>query len=250
MLNNRNENFENIEAGEERRELKIWAIHAENAGSEENQQRIANIKYAIKEFDVVLASPVLGTGVDLSEYHFDAIFGIFNGGTLTATECLQILWRYRPNVPMHIWVSPYPPFGYRPVNPTKIKEQILSTNRMTAHLIRIDKKTGERGAENEWSFEAHCQLQAQRNFSLNNLRADVLSLLQEMRCPITTVEAESNAQAQEGMKVASQAIDRQHCEAVARTKLIDKHTYNALKNKEYLKPEEALQCQKYRIWES
>jgi hypothetical protein len=52
------------------------------------------------------------------------------------------------------------------------------------------------------------------------------------------------------MKAASQAIDRQHCEAVAGAKLIDKHTYNALKNKEYLKPEEALQCQKYRIWES
>jgi hypothetical protein len=30
LLNNRNESFEDIETGEERGELKIWAIHAEN----------------------------------------------------------------------------------------------------------------------------------------------------------------------------------------------------------------------------
>ncbi|WP_341532033.1 hypothetical protein [Nostoc sp. UHCC 0302] len=77
------------------------------------------------------------------------------------------------NVPMYVWVAPRPPFGYAETNARRIKEKILQKNEMTAFLIRIDKETGKRGAEKDWMLDTSCQIEAQRNWSINNLRADL-----------------------------------------------------------------------------
>ena len=74
---------------------------------------------------------------------------------------------------MHVWVAPRPPFGYAETNARRIKEKILQKNEMTAFLIRIDRETGRRGAEKDWALDASCQIEAQRNWSINNLRADL-----------------------------------------------------------------------------
>ncbi|MCC5633190.1 DUF3854 domain-containing protein [Nostoc sphaeroides CHAB 2801] len=157
----------------EDRKLRVWAIHSENSGSEENVIFIREINVAIKDIDAFLITPSLGTGVDISSYHFDAVFGVFHAVSQSATECAQQLWRYRPNVPMHVWVAPRPPFGYAETNARRIKEKILQKNEMTAFLIRIDRETGRRGAEKDWALDASCQIEAQRNWSINNLRADL-----------------------------------------------------------------------------
>ena len=57
--------------------LRIWSIHAENSGSEENVAFIKDISEEVKNVDVLLASPSLGTGVDIPNYHFDAVFWCF-----------------------------------------------------------------------------------------------------------------------------------------------------------------------------
>ena len=143
--------------------LRIWSIHAENSGSEENVAFIKDISTEVKKVDALLASPSLGTGVDIPDYHFDAVFGAFHAVSQTATECAQGLHRYRPQVPLHIWVAPRPPFGYKETNAAKIKERMLQLNEMTAFLIRIDKETGKRGAEKDWALDAYCQIEANRN---------------------------------------------------------------------------------------
>jgi hypothetical protein len=79
----------------------VWAIHSENSGSEENVVLIREINTAIKTIDALLITPSLGTGVDISTEHFDAIFGVFHAVRQSATECAQQLWRYRPDVPMY-----------------------------------------------------------------------------------------------------------------------------------------------------
>ncbi|QLE39964.1 hypothetical protein FD723_05470 [Nostoc sp. C052] len=59
------------------------------------------------------------------------------------------------------------------LNARRIKEKILQKNEMTAFLIRIDRETGRRGAEKDWALDASCQIEAQRNWSINNLRSDL-----------------------------------------------------------------------------
>jgi hypothetical protein len=233
------------------RRLRIWALHSENSGSEENVALIKDITNAVKQFDVMITSPTLGTGVDIcggqGEYHFDLVFGAFHAVSQPATECAQQLWRYRPNVPMHIWVAPRPPFGYVESNSRKIKEQIFQRNEITAFLIRIDRKTGRRGAEKDWALDAYCQIEAKRNRSINNLRSDLRSLLEEMGNTITHLADKADEQAKVRMKAAGEAITREHCLAVARAKDINKLVFDSRQHQDYLSPEEFLECEKYRI---
>ena len=227
--------------------LRIWSIHAENSGSEENIAFIKDISSEVKNVDVLLASPSLGTGVDIPNYHFDAVFGAFHAVSQTATECAQALHRYRPQVPLHIWVAPRPPFGYKETNAAKIKERMLQLNEMTAFLIRIDKETGKRGAEKDWALDAYCQIEANRNRSINNLRDDMRSLITEMEYNIISVEAESDPSIKAELKEAGLSLDTAYNTAVARASNISPAEYLNRQSKNYLSPEEVVECQKHRI---
>jgi hypothetical protein len=225
----------------------VSAIHSENSGSEENVIFIREINVAIKDIDAFLITPSLGTGVDICTEHFDAVFGVFHAVSQSATECAQQLWRYRPNVPMYVWVAPRPPFGYAETNARRIKEKILQKNEMTAFLIRIDRETGRRGAEKDWALDASCQIEAQRNWSINNLRSSLRSLLEEMGNTIVPVGDAADEGASRWMKAAGIAIDEEHYRKVANAKDIDRRTYNSRQHQDYLKPEEVLECEKFRI---
>ncbi|WP_225912767.1 plasmid replication protein, CyRepA1 family [Nostoc flagelliforme] len=229
---------------------RIWSVHSDNSGSDENVAFIKDITNAVKNFDALFTSPSLGTGVDISEYHFDVVFGVFHGVSQTATECAQQLYRYRPKVPFHIWVAPRPPFGYKDTNASKIKERLLQTNEMTAFLLRIDRQTGKRGAEKDWALEAYCQIMANRHYSLNNLRDDLRSLLTEMGNTFIYVGSDSDPQSLESLKAAAQAMDTAHNSAVARAKNITLSEYRARQSKDYLDPNEIFECEKFRISDS
>ncbi|MHC0067401.1 plasmid replication protein, CyRepA1 family [Nostoc sp. UIC 10890] len=240
----------NSEKSHTQKKWRIWSVHSDNSGSDENVAFIKDITNAVKNFDALFTSPSLGTGVDISEYHFDLVFGVFHGVSQTATECAQQLYRYRPKVPFHIWVAPRPPFGYKDTNATKIKERLLQTNEMTAFLLRIDRQTGKRGAEKDWALEAYCQIMANRHYSLNNLRDDLRSLLTEMGNTFIYVGSDSDPQSLENLKAAAQALDSAHNSAVAKAKNITLSEYRARQSKDYLDPNEIFECEKFRISDS
>jgi hypothetical protein len=228
-------------------QLKIWSVHSENSGSDENVAFITDITNAVKNVDALLASPSLGTGVDIPDYHFDAVFGAFHAASQTATECAQQLYRYRPIVPIHVWVAPRPPFGYAECNATKIKEHILQTNEMTAFLIRIDRETGRRGAEKDWALDAYCFLQAARNQSINNLRDDLRELLASMGNEIIPTGDQKDVAAHTRLKAAAETLAVAHNRAVVSAADITASVYRARASKDYLKPEEVFECEKFRL---
>nr|WP_225912932.1 plasmid replication protein, CyRepA1 family [Nostoc flagelliforme] len=229
---------------------RIWSVHSDNSGSDENVAFIKDITNAVKNFDALFTSPSLGTGLDISEYHFDLVFGVFHGASQTATECAQQLYRYRPKVPFHVWVAPRPPFGYQDTNAAKIKERLLQSNEVTAFLLRIDRETGKRGAEKDWALEAYCQILGNRHYSLNNLRDDLRSLLTEMGNTFIYVGNDSDPQSRESLKAAAQAMDSAHNSAVAKANNITLSEYRARQSKDYLDPNEIFECEKFRIFDS
>ncbi len=236
-------------SAEPEQKLRVWAIHGDNSGSEENVVFIKDITQAVKSIDALLTSPSLGTGVDIAEYHFDVVFGAFHASTQTATECAQQLHRYRPLVPFHIWVSPRPQFGYKETNTAKIKETILQKNLMTAFLIRLDPETGKRGAEKDWALNAYCQIEADRNASINNLRSDLYSLLADMGNEIIAQpdDDDENQEALQKLLDADKALKIEHYAAVVRAKDITLTEYLHRQRKDYLKPSEVFECEKFRI---
>ena len=228
-------------------QLRVWSIHADNSGNDENKAFIKDISTEVKNVDALLASPSLGTGVDICEYHFDAVFGAFHAVSQSATECVQALHRYRYQVPLHIWVATRPPFGYQETNAKKIKESMLQLNQMTAFLIRINPKNGTRGAEKDWALNAYCEIEAQRNYSINNLRDDLLTLLEEMAYKITTLKSESDAMVKNKMLSAGRYLDTAHQLAVVNARDLSSQEYLSRQASDYLEPEEIVECEKYRI---
>jgi hypothetical protein len=230
--------------------LKIWSIHSGNSGSSENVIFIKNISTAVKEVDALLYSPSLGTGVDMCEQHFDLVFGVFHAKSQTATECAQQLYRYRLNVPIHIWVAPRPQMGYQETNAHKIEQNLLQSNEVTAFLLRIDRVTGQRGVEKDWALQTYCQLQATRNFSINNLREDLSNLLKEMGNIIIPVGGENDRQTLEKLKQTAQILDSEYCCAVVNAQDISATEYRQRQSRDYLNPQETFECEKHRLQES
>ena len=64
-----------------------------------------NLNQVIKNYDLVLTTSTIETGVSIEEEHFDYVFGIFQG-VQTPDGVRQHLSRYRPPVPRYIWLNP------------------------------------------------------------------------------------------------------------------------------------------------
>ncbi|MGB5632033.1 MAG: plasmid replication protein, CyRepA1 family, partial [Waterburya sp.] len=225
----------------------IWTIHADNSGSEENQHFIKNISTAVEDVDVLLASPSLCTGVDIQGEHFDEVYGFFNAVSLSATDCLQALHRYRKQVLLHIWVAPHPSFGYQDTNANVIKNKMLEIAEFNGFLMGIDFETGEKTPINGWAFDAYCQVEAKRNRSLNNLRDHLHRLLARMGYNVMTVEFETDSVAKEELKEAGQKIDEHHIQQVTSAEKIDKQKYLQLKSLTNLSPTEQYEVERFRI---
>lgn len=56
------------------------------------------------QYDIVIASPTIETGVSIDVKHFDAVFGLFCG-VQTTDAARQALMRVRDNVPRYIWIA-------------------------------------------------------------------------------------------------------------------------------------------------
>ncbi len=66
-----------------------------------------DINAVVKNYDIVLATPTIGTGVSIDiPDHFAGVFGIFNGVT-SDSESRQALARVRDCVPRYVWASHY-----------------------------------------------------------------------------------------------------------------------------------------------
>lgn len=90
--------------------ITLLAVTSENSESKVVQSFIKNIKKEILNYSVILSSPSLGTGVDISfqngKREIDAVFGLFENQINTHFEIDQQLARVRNPGSVHVWVSP------------------------------------------------------------------------------------------------------------------------------------------------
>jgi hypothetical protein len=67
------------------------------------------INEVVAQYDIVLATPTIGTGVSIDvKGHFGNVLGIFQGA-ISDTEARQALARVREPLPCHVWAARYGP---------------------------------------------------------------------------------------------------------------------------------------------
>ena len=228
----------------------IWSIHADNSGTQENQEFINNISSAVENVDVLLASPSLCTGVDIQGEHFDEVYGFFNVVGLTATDCLQALHRYRHSVPLHVWVAPRPSFGYQDTNAQVIRDKKYQIADFNNFVLDLDPDTGREIPILNWAFELYCQIEAQSNRSLNNLRDHLHRLLARMGYEITVLATDTDQETKARLKLAKKQLDEHHIEQVTSASQIDRGRYLHLKNQPSLTPQERYSMERFRLEDS
>lgn len=88
-------------------DIKILRIDRETVSDKNHAAYgcMENIDAAIAGYDVVLASPVIETGISIDiKGHFDSVWGIAQGIQTVDAVC-QSIERLRDDVPRHIWVK-------------------------------------------------------------------------------------------------------------------------------------------------
>jgi len=88
----------------------LFAITADNSGHPDVIKFIKNIKHEILNFKILIVSPAMGTGIDITfpdeVSHVDGVYGIFHAKVNTHFEIDQQLARVRQPKYVRVWVSP------------------------------------------------------------------------------------------------------------------------------------------------
>ncbi|HEY9846500.1 MAG TPA: plasmid replication protein, CyRepA1 family, partial [Candidatus Caenarcaniphilales bacterium] len=155
----------------------IEVIHGDNSGEEDKINFVEQINQRVREVDVLIATPSLGTGVSIDVDHFSAVYGIAHGGSLSASQLSQGLFRVRPRLPMAVWVSPKICGGYRETSSTRLREDAIKRYKATGIILQIDPISGEEQAANQPYLKLWSELNARKHFSLNRLRESLADLL-------------------------------------------------------------------------
>lgn len=94
-----------VEAG-----VKSILISSDTTGGEEAKKFIAEPAKRALEYDAILTSPSLGTGVDITfpdrESKIDVVYGFFEANITTHFDFDQQIWRVRHPGAVRVWISP------------------------------------------------------------------------------------------------------------------------------------------------
>ncbi len=234
---------------------EVISIHGKNSGSPTNQEFIANINEELETLEgtehtyVLSFSPSLGTGVDIQKGGFKAIFATFKPCNLAATDCLQMLWRYRPTVPMHVWVGDTVIGGIRETNPVQIKSDLLKSSEANTFHCSYD---SDGKLKPDHRLDTYAALIADKNWSINHLKDDLQVHLEKMGMNMIPVSNSGDNDAAKALrKEVSATIKDEGINAIVTEALIDDDDAKQLMEKQqqshYLNPQEEAKLTKWRI---
>ena len=165
---------------------KILRLDAESL-ADLNHPACACIKHlnsVLINYDIVLASPAIETGVSIDiQEHFSSVWCIAQG-VQSATSVCQALGRIRENLPRYIWAATY---GFNRVGngSTSIPALLTSGHRLTDLNIRLLQQSDFASFDDlDTGFQAEsllcwAQMAVRTNASMIEYRDSILAFLQE-----------------------------------------------------------------------
>ncbi|WP_143289503.1 plasmid replication protein, CyRepA1 family, partial [Brunnivagina elsteri] len=222
-------------------DLRILRIDSESVSDPNHPAYgcIANLNQILIEYDLVIASPSLETGVSIDiQGHFQAVWGIYQG-VQSANSVRQMLARLRDNVERHIWVRNR---GIGTVGnaSTSMGSLLASQHSVTraniallseadnADYSSIDQKFQPESLQN-WAKRA-CVINAQmyhyQEFVLQGLQEDGYEIIDAQKVP----EVESQ-QIVEEVKAVSHELRLEECKAIADAENISESQLKKLQDK-------------------
>ena len=146
-------------------EKKGLYIASDNAGDLDNQAFFKDVNTVSKQYDYLVCTPSVSTGVSIDNGHFDFIGGIFLSSINTANDCMQALGRVRNAKVRHVFCEKR--YGYHPLDAETISARWLDTHQYDLNLMRLTNE-GARVVMDA-NYEALClSVTIARNRSFND----------------------------------------------------------------------------------
>lgn len=152
---------------------RVMTITSANSDKADVREFLKNISNEFLQNDVLIGSPSIGTGIDISfpdgAQRVDAVFGLFNASITTHFDIDQQLGRVRNPGEMHVWISPEV-FNFES-DPEIIKHDLVRyVDEMKRHAV-IDDRTGAVTPSHDAEFlELSANVIGRERFSMNRLR--------------------------------------------------------------------------------
>jgi Domain of unknown function (DUF3854)/Origin of replication binding protein len=227
-------------------------INSKTSSEPEQRDFITNPNQTVQQYDWILATPSLSTGVSIEVEHFEKVYGLFYGVT-TDADAAQALNRVRANVPRIVWSAKQGKnFSHisRSTQPRAIAQVLKHKTDLTAQVIRASLCCPDMLLpelfDAVWQQNPHItlftQLIAHTNQSLWMLRDGILARLHHEGHSITIVEPKSPDDSP--MKAARHQVKQAHFEAVAQATILSAPELEKLERQESVSPTDQLDIEK------
>ncbi|TVQ59881.1 MAG: DUF3854 domain-containing protein [Spirulina sp. DLM2.Bin59] len=243
-------------------DLKILRLDSESLADATHPAATAmgDLNHVLAQYDVVLSSPCLETGVSIDlRGHFTSVWAIAQG-VQAENSVRQALSRVRENLPRYLWVAP---FGFNTIGngSTSIASLLDSGQRLTQVNIRLLQQSDLMTLDDvETGFQAEsllcwAQFAVRVNAAMAHYRDQVLLGLQQEGHHILPmaepIPPEPTAEASPSLGAAiAEVRDRNYseeCEAIAAAADLTEADYQPLKKQLVKTPEQRRQVRKYDL---
>ncbi|MBB5053458.1 hypothetical protein HNQ36_003449 [Afipia massiliensis] len=237
-------------------QVRTLLITSDTTGEEVVKAFIKNPRTETLKYDVIFASPTLGTGIDITfennESLIDGVFGLFETGVSTHFEIDQQIWRVRHPGCVKVWVSPATYFF--DTSRDVIQRDIQKNNLFMNTLSHFDIGGKPVYHTNLPLIDMAALAQSQQVASKNNLKKNLIDLKTSHGHIITYVEKNSPATS-EGMRfeAASAALEEeQYRTSILNARRLTREEFDKLdeKSKNHRTPVDRvgrLALERYRI---
>lgn len=231
--------------------LRILVINSETSSCEAEREFITtpDAVLARREYDVIIASPSMATGVSIEvQGVISEVYGVFNGCSATDADMAQALDRVREPVPRVVWCAE---FGSnysavsRATNSIQMKQDLLEQTIATAQIIRSSLRADTLGAiaNYDWRSDPNINLwaamSAAQNQSMSRLRTALLVRLRYEGKRVTIWSAPSDQAILATLKQVRQEINHRDAALLVAAPILTAVQFLELEQKEAHSPAEA-----------
>lgn len=240
--------------------IKILRIDSESVSDRSHPAYgcMGNLDQILCQYDLVICSPVIETGVSIDCNHFDAVFAISHG-VQSVDSFAQTLARVRANIPRYIWVSGVS--SNRIGNGSTDLKQLLAGEHFKAKFtIRTLQSVGlreipefsflEDGDKYSPSLSLWAKNAVKINLEAKNYRETLMRKLEDEGYNITPIapgDKELIESLKDEIKSAKNENYSGHKKAVLNADSLSNCEYNSLKEKRELSEGERNQLKRARI---
>jgi Origin of replication binding protein len=221
------------------RKVKLIAVTSENSSTNPVQHFINNIRTQISQYDIVLTSPSLSTGIDISfdnnASEIDCVFGIFENRINSHPEIDQQISRVRNPKEIHLWISP---MKYNFETEFDVVEEDYLKNRLSEVVVPIDDLLAGIGMKDALLDFIHMAtwITVLRRSSLNNLRGNYIEYKKRQGVEVIPVDADKSIQdVGKKLRVLGRTIsDKEFLSNVLKAEVLSRLQYKDLRTQSTL----------------